>query len=753
MTTARDCRRYKVYGLVQGVGFRPFVARLARELGLVGTVCNRGSCVEIRVSGTASQLDYFADRLRDSAPPRANVLRLLADELPPFDADAFDIIESAREPDAVYVSPDIALCANCRRELWTPTNPRYQHPFINCTDCGPRFTIIREMPYDRERTTMSAFPMCKRCRAEYRDPRSRRYDAQPVCCPDCGPELSVLDGNARGLDAIVLAQRFIDGGGLVAVKGIGGFHLCCDATNATAVARLRERKHRPAKPLAVMLRDLETARRECELDDVAVSLLTAPQGAIVLLPKRNGGRIVDGVAPGNPKIGVMLPYTPLHELILHGTATDALVLTSGNPSGAPICRDDDEAREHLAPICRAVLTNNRPILVRADDSVVDVYGHAPYMVRRSRGYAPLPVCVDGLRGSVLALGADLKNTICLSRGGLCYPSAYIGDMSDLRTVNVLRETAAHLGRLLEIRPQVVACDLHPRYNTTLLADECGLPVRRVQHHHAHIVSCMAENGVREPVIGVALDGTGYGDDGSVWGGEFLLADARGYRRLGSIEPFRQTGGDLGATQPWRMAVNLLTAACGGDGERVRDICGRLRIADAAHVNAQRGGVPSTSAGRLFDAVASLLGLCQTMSFEGEAAMRLQFAADRAHSMARHPLVLGLDGERFALPTLVLLREIAERRLRGDDVATLATHFHEQLALMIVAGCRRAREMSGVNTVALSGGVWQNTLLLGLVERGLLADGFAALRHHLHPTNDGGIALGQCVIAGTLLTDP
>ncbi len=752
----RIARRWRVFGIVQGVGFRPFVSRLAAAHAILGSVCNKGSYVEILAQGSARDMAAFRRALTANAPERSAILRVTEKALPLFVAQGFAIIESAREGGAVFVSPDIAVCERCRRELFDPRDRRYLHPFINCTACGPRLTILDAMPYDRENTSMKAFPMCRACAAEYDDPASRRYDAQPVCCPDCGPEVYILDGKERGAAAITRARRRIAAGGIVAVKGIGGFHLCCDATNAAAVARLRRDKRRPVKPFAVMARDLSTAEREVKVPEAARGILSGPQKPILLLKKRPEGRVADGVAPGLGRIGLMLPYAPLHLLLFDYPdgidMPDVLIMTSANPAGAPICRTDGEARAALFPLADEILSHDRRIRVRADDSVMDWAEGAPYMVRRSRGYAPLPVMLSaGLRGEVLALGGELKNTFCLGKDDLFYPSAYVGDLSDLRTLASLRESIDRLASLLEIAPRTVACDLHPRYQTTALAKELGQPVRAVQHHYAHIVSCMAENDAPGPVIGVAFDGTGYGTDGAVWGGEFLRADYRGFTRLGALEPFLWAGGDRAAREGWRIAVNLLyeidpmkamkTAQALGLGTE-RAVAAQFLMADE-----KLNCVTTTSAGRLFDAVSAILGIRRASTFEGEAAMYLEAAAETAgiRSAAAPSLRFAADGF-FCLPVREIFARLTKARLAGESPARLAADFHAVLAASIADGCRAAREQTGISTAALSGGVFQNRLLLHLVTEKLEKSGFTVLRHHLVPPNDGGLALGQAVNA-------
>lgn len=754
----------RVYGIVQGVGFRPFVSRLAATHGILGSVCNKGPFVEIWAQGTENSLCAFFDAIERRPPERAAVLKVETERsTKPECYTDFQIIESHRERGDIFVSPDIATCDTCRAELFDPKNRRYLHPFINCTACGPRLTIMDAMPYDRERTSMKAFPMCPECRAEYENPATRRYDAQPVCCNDCGPEIYLLeDPSVRGQEAITRVRRTIAEGGIAAIKGIGGFHLCCDATNETAVSRLRTLKHRPVKPFAVMLRDFDVVTRECVVEPHEKEIILGHQKPILLLKKKPGGKIAPSAAPGAPSLGVMLPYAPVQMLLFtypvdDVNMPDALIMTSGNPSGAPICRSDDDARENLTGFTDTILSHNRPILIRSDDSVMDFAAGEPYMIRRSRGFAPLPVFVKSdWKGEVLGIGGELKNTFCLGRGSLFYPSSYVGDMSDVRTVKALRESVTRMETLLETQPSIVSCDLHPRYHTAQVARGLGLPVFPVQHHYAHIVSCLAENDCHEPVIGVSFDGTGYGTDGTIWGGEILRADYAGFTRLGSLEPFLQAGGDKSSTEGWRIALAFLFALEGP--EQAKKTADRLQLCTDREFNGlqfmlthQVNCITSTSAGRLFDGVSALLGIRTRSTFEGEAAMFLQFAADdwgNTHSadMPSLPALLTSDDGRFLLPTKAMFRKLLDLHLAGEDTGALAWLFHAKLAAAIVAGCEQARRGTGLSTAALSGGVFQNTLLLHLVTESLKARGFTVLRHRLIPPNDGGICLGQAAAA-------
>lgn len=755
-------RIIRIYGIVQGVGFRPFVSRAAVRLGLTGSVANKGSYVEIHAQGTPEMLSQFRRILEQEAPPRSAILKIDVHETDESPAPSFEIIESEHETGDIFVSPDIATCDDCRRELFDPADRRYLHPFINCTACGPRLTILDAMPYDRERTSMGVFPMCPQCEYEYTHPETRRYDAQPVCCNDCGPEVYLIGRPERGADAITLVRRMLMEGKIAAVKGIGGFHLCCNARNPEAVRRLRQLKKRPAKPFALMMRDLSAVEKECEVPVAFREILTGHQKPVVLLRKRTESTLCEELAPGNPTLGVMLPYAPVQMLLFDypdGTAmTDVLVMTSGNVSGAPICRTDADALAEISGFCDVMLSHNRRIRLRADDSVMDVFEGKPYMIRRSRGYAPLPFPVSGnFKGQVLGVGGELKNTFCPGKDGWFYPSPYVGDMADLRTLEALRESVKRLNSLLEIRPVLAACDLHPKYNTTAFAEELGLPLLKVQHHYAHILSCMAENDCTEPVIGVSFDGTGYGTDGTVWGGEILSADLSGFEREGAIQPFLQPGGDISAREGWRIGGAMLHSL---DPGRAPALVQELQLCTDAEfrilsVMTERmlNCVRSTSAGRLFDAVSAILGIRRFSTFEGEASMSLQFAAENWREKHPQPEISPetnpLRQERedfFTLATGELVRGIVKKRLSGIDTGLLAYEFHVRLAEMIAAACRKVRDRRKRNICALSGGVFQNRLLTELCVKQLRADGFRVLLHSMVPPNDGGIALGQALAA-------
>ena len=782
------------------------MSRLADRYGISGSVCNKGSYVEIIARADEPVIGDFVHAIEAEAPERSAIVKVKVMDYP-LDIEAqsgFEIALSKHEDGQIFVSPDIATCPDCARELFDKNNRRYLHPFINCTQCGPRLTILDSMPYDREKTSMAGFPMCEACSDEYTDMDSRRYHAQPVCCNDCGPELYTLVGGASGTGrhegaygaaALLETRTVIRNGGIAAIKGIGGFHLCCDAGSEAAVQRLRQLKVRPMKPFAVMMRDLEVVGRECRLEPEMEPLLTGPQKPIILIPRRHDSvesaeldsniqeeiktnsqirhrlRIAASVAPNNPNLGVMLPYTPVHMLLFDypddETISDILVMTSGNPSGAPICMNDEEALKYLSPMCDIILSNSRDIRIRADDTVMAFYRSKPYMIRRSRGYSPLPIVAKRESSyAALGIGGELKNAFCLGDKGLFYPSPYIGDMADMRSVRALEAATTRMERLLEIQPDIIVGDMHPGYNTSemarVIAEREGVPVMEVQHHHAHMVSCMAENEYEGTALGVTFDGTGYGPDGTIWGGEFLLGDESGYERVGSIAPFIHAGGDIASREGWRIAYSMISTELGSEAaNRIGETLGLGDGKGRQSIDFMLGNnintVKSTSAGRLFDAVSAVLGIKSASTFEGEASMALQFAAERAEaqgiSLAPYEgRLMNIDEEQFELCTDTLLMELAARSLADQDTDQLAYFFHKALADMSVIACCYQRTRCEVNVVALSGGVFQNLLLLKLVDEGLEREGFKVLKHGVVPTNDGGIALGQAAAGIAALRD-
>ena len=754
----------RIYGIVQGVGFRPFVSRTADSLGIKGTVANKGSYVECHAQGEKSALEKFCHSMKADVPQRASVLAVDVRECDEKQAETFEIIESEKEEGDIFVSPDIATCDECHKELFDKNDRRYLHPFINCTSCGPRLTILDSMPYDRVRTSMGEFPMCEKCEEEYTSPETRRYDAQPVCCNECGPQVYIIGTDIKGKNAITAARKAIMNGKIIAVKGIGGFHLCCDALNENAVKRLRTLKNRPAKPFAVMMKDFNTAQRECEILKGQEEYLNGWQKPILLLKKKDTGKLCGEISPNNPTVGIMLPYAPVQMLLFDYTdevkMTDCLVMTSGNVSGAPIAKSDEDAVNEIGSFCDLILSHNRIIRIRADDTVMDWFDSKPYMIRRSRGFAPLPVMLSKqLKGNVLAIGGELKNTFCVGKNSLLYMSPYVGDMADVRTVKALRESVKRLENLLECEATAVVCDMHPKYNTVAVAEEMCLPLMKIQHHYAHILSCMAENDYFEKCIGVSFDGTGYGLDGTVWGGEFLVCDYKGFERVGSISPFMQVGGDISAKEGWRIAVSLIRNAYG---EKAFKICERLKLCDektfklqAVMADKKINSVLSTSCGRLFDGASAILGIKKSSTFEGEASMSLEFEGEGFESshleedkneFYREHKHMSFTENGFEICTDNLVKYLCEGVLGGKNVKQLAYEFHSILADMIVSACGKIRHDTGLNTCALSGGVFQNRLLLSLTKQRLEKADYIVLTHSLVPPNDGGIALGQCAYA-------
>ncbi|WP_328455031.1 carbamoyltransferase HypF [Streptomyces sp. NBC_00386] len=775
----RERRHIAVTGVVQGVGFRPFVYTLAQELGLTGWVTNNARGVEAEVEGPAADVAEFCARIGTRPPPLAVVESVEHRAVPlENDGSVFTIRPSSGGPGRTLVSPDTATCDDCLRELADPADRRYRHPFITCTHCGPRFTIVTSLPYDRDSTTMAGFPMCADCAREYADPADRRFHAQPIACPACGPRLTLRTGaddpgELRDGEALAEARRLLADGAVVAVKGIGGYHLACDAGDPAAVRTLRKRKNRGGKPFAVLADSLETVERLAHAGPAERDLLLGPRKPVVLLRRRAGAgeEIAAGVAPGSPDLGFMLPYTPVHRLLL-GLPGDppgpaVLVMTSGNRSGEPIVTDDAEALTRLAGLADAWLAHDRPVHVPCDDSVVRVCAGAELPVRRSRGYAPFPIALPVPVVPALAVGGDLKNTFCAGDGRYAWLSAHVGDMDDLATLNAFERATGHLTDLTAVAPRLLVADRHPGYRATLwarrAAEERGLTLRQVQHHHAHVASAMAEHGLdgSEPVIGVAFDGTGYGDDGAVWGGEVLLADYDGYRRFAHLGYVPLPGGDAAVRNPYRMALSHLRAA----GLPWRD---ELPCAAAATPEERRllerqlergfNCVPTSSMGRLFDAVSSLAGVCHRVEYEAQAAMELENAAlaDLAGPLADDERN---DAYRFMLravrqdpgapliadPAPVLAAAVADVGA-GVTAGPVARRFHRAVTGLVLEVCTVARERTGIGTVALSGGVFCNALLTEGCGAVLERDGFTVLRHHRVPPNDGGLALGQLIVA-------
>jgi hydrogenase maturation protein HypF len=757
MKTVPIARKVEINGIVQGVGFRPFVFQAARRHGIGGTVANTATGVRIHAEGAPEKVAAFCRELTQSPPPLARITAIAISEEAPAGRAAFTILASSRrDRRGTLISPDVAVCADCLAELFDPANRRFRYPFINCTNCGPRYTIIADIPYDRPKTSMKAFAMCPQCRAEYDDPLDRRFHAQPNACAACGPSVALRAAGGASVafeDAIVAAADLLKAGAIVAVKGLGGYHLAVDAENATAVARLRRRKHRDAKPFAVMSRDLQAVARYARVSAAEAALLTSCQRPIVLLPKTSPHPLADAIAPGNRWIGVMLPYTPVHHLLL-AEGFGALVMTSGNLSAEPIAIANDEALTRLEGIADYFLVHNRDILLRSDDSVVRHAAGETRFLRRSRGFVPTPVFLKDPMPPILACGAELKNTVCLTRGDQAFVSQHVGDMENLATFEFFRRTVDHLKRILDVSPQVVAHDLHPDYLSTRFAeDQSGLRRVGVQHHHAHIVSCLAENRADGPVIGLAFDGTGYGSDGAIWGGEVLVAEAARFRRAAHLAYVPLPGGAAAIREPWRMALSYLWDAFGADYRKL-DLP-LLKDQDAARVETVAAMIrrnlnapPTSSLGRLFDAVAALAGIRYHVSFEGQAAMELEMAAGGA---LERPYAVGWEeGAVRRIPPAPMVRGVVADLLAGVPAAVVSGRFHATLVDLFTRLCAALRLETGIGRVALSGGVFQNLLLFTGLKEGLEKQGFTVLSHTRVPTNDGGIALGQAVAAAALL---
>ena len=736
--TATRRVQVRVEGVVQGVGFRPFVHRIAAARGLAGFVRNDARGVEIEAEGSADAVDRFLAALRDEAPPLAVVEAVRAVDVDPRGDAGFAIAGSAGGAPSALVTADAATCPDCLSELRDPGDRRFRYPFVNCTNCGPRFTIVRGVPYDRPLTTMAGFAMCPACRAEYDDPSDRRFHAQPNACPACGPRVRLVGDAPAGRDDVERAARALLAGAIVAVKGIGGVHLACRADDDAAVARLRARKHREDRPFALMAADVAAARALVSLGEEDVTLLTSPARPIVLAPRAAGSAVADAVAPSMAELGVMLPYAPLHHLLL-GDAGVALVMTSGNVSDEPIAFRDDDALERLAGIADLFLLHDRPIETRVDDSVARVVRGRPTVLRRSRGLVPAAVGLPvACARPVLACGAELKSTFCLARERRAWVGHHIGDLRNAETLASFREGIAHFEELFDVRPEIVAHDLHPQYLSTSYAlERDGVELVGVQHHHAHLAACLAEHGVTAPAVGAIYDGTGHGTDGTAWGGEILLGDLRSFERIAHLPAVRLPGGDRAVREPWRMACAWLVA--------VRGEIPAIPVALRDHVAADRwdavarmalsgfAAPETTSMGRLFDAVAALCGVRPVVTYEGQAAIELEALADVAE-----------PGSYPADPD-ELVAGRGRRRLRRIPVPVVSARFHRAVAEWTVAACTAA----GTEHVVLSGGVFQNRLLLTWSAERLEALGHTVLVPERLPANDGGIAYGQAAVAAAL----
>ena len=755
--TAR--KRIEIAGVVQGVGFRPFVYRIARRFEINGYVLNSSDGVLIEAEASEDAIENFVAALRAELPPLARIDELNVRAIEPLGDHKFTIRQSAAIPGHfALVPPDTATCDDCANDFTDPANRRYQYPFTNCTNCGPRYTIIRDVPYDRPKTTMDEFAMCKACAGEYEDPGDRRFHAEPHACPECGPGLALLSGAEMAADVapgftsdprvLERARELLAQGEILAIKGLGGFHLACDAANDRTVGLLRERKRRSGKAFAVMARDVEVVERLCVVNYADRALLTGFRRPIVLMPRRGDAVVSKNVAPGNTRLGVMLPYTPLHRLLFERARFDALVMTSGNMSEEPIVsRNEDASR--LQSLADYFLLHNRKIQARVDDSVVESFEGCEYPVRRSRGFAPEPVDLGMPVREILACGGELKNTLCLTKDHYAILSQHIGDLENLETMEFFRETLDHLKKFFRVNPAAIAYDLHPNYLSTRFAlEQSGARLIGVQHHHAHIASCMADRGISGRLIGVALDGTGYGTDGKIWGGEFLVCDFANFERVGHFAYVPLAGGDQAVRQPWRSALAYL------DGARptipLFDEVPARQIAFVEKMIARRiQTIDTSSCGRLFDAVSSILGIRHETTYEGQAAVELEAAAGDGDQV--YPFDF-LGDAPFQIEMRPAIRAVVGDFVRGVAVPRISANFHRTMAKVVVDACVRIRESSELSRVCLSGGTFQNLRLLGGAASGLRACGFEVFVHRRVPANDGGLSLGQAVIANARAGD-
>lgn len=738
-----------VKGIVQGVGFRPFIYSLAKKYALNGFVLNNTEGVEIEVEGEPQNLREFIKDIRRASPPISSIEAIEETQLPLFGYKEFVIKESAKKDvSSLLISPDIATCDDCLRELFDPKDRRLGYPFINCTNCGPRFTIIKDIPYDRPRTTMSKFVMCKDCREEYEDPENRRFHAQPNACHVCGPKIFLLDRAGKEIrgNPIKETARLLRQGKIVAIKGLGGFHLACDASNYEAVSRLRQRKYREDKPLAIMARDLNSIKEVCQVSKEEAKLLCSPRRPIVLLKKRHTRTIAENVAPNNNYLGVMLPYTPVHTLIMRESNL-FLIMTSGNISDEPIIYENDVAMEKLNSIADYFLLNNRDIYTRCDDSVARVFKNKEMLLRRSRGYVPYPVKLAfNFDSEILATGAHLKNTFCLGRENYAFLSHHIGDLENVEALKAFEQGIEHFKHLFYINPKIVAYDLHPRYLSTQYALSIeGVRKIGVQHHFAHIASCLAENKISDKVIGVAFDGTGYGLDGRIWGGEFIIGNLKKLERVGHFKYVGMPGGEAAIKEPWRMALAYLLYAFGDDANKFKEF-------DAQKFELLKKGInaPLTSSvGRLFDGISSILGIRDFANYEGQPAVELEMISDESVDETYEFEIQNENGMIIVDPKPMIL-QIVKDRDEGKELSEIGGKFHNFVRDAILGVCSILRNKYNINKVALSGGVFQNMLLLEKTYDSLLEKGFEVYIQRLVPTNDGGISLGQAVLVHSIL---
>ncbi|MBL0224033.1 MAG: carbamoyltransferase HypF [Geobacteraceae bacterium] len=749
----------RITGIVQGVGFRPFVYRLAVEMGLAGWVSNSAEGVLIEASSSDERLAHFIRRIRNEAPPLAVISTIQHHALPD---DCYEQEFTIRESSgsgihSAHIAPDAALCDDCLQDLFNPADRRFRYPFITCTNCGPRYSIITGIPYDRPKTTMASFSLCPDCQKEYYDPTDRRFHAQPIACPSCGPQVRLLDSSGLLVSekdaAVIRAVELLKAGAILAVKGIGGYHLATNACDTEAVRRLRNRKKRDEKPFAVMASSLSSARTLALLSEMEEKLLASQESPIVIVRRATDCPISPLIAPDNLLLGLMLPYTPLQHLLLHGDNFAALVMTSANLSDEPIAFQDTDALQRLSEIADFFLLHDRPIHMRGDDSVIRVFQGRPLFYRRARGYAPRPIRLPFESTSLLAVGAELKNTVCLVKGSQAFLSQHIGDLQNETSFISFQQTIRHLSGLLEVSAEMVACDRHPDYLSSVHAAESGLPLIPVQHHHAHLAACMAENGLDGEVIGLIFDGTGYGGDGTVWGGEFLVGGYDNFRRVGHFRQVRLPGGDKAVREPWRMALAYLYMTQGNAAFSLKHpVTGFLSAEEKAlfSIMLENGlNAPLTSScGRLFDAVAALLNIRHIVSYDGQAAIELEALAETGYDERSYRYtIISENGQPLQLDFSEMFPDILADMDAGIQTASLARRFHVTVASAVVDVCMRIIRTSGLERVVLSGGVFQNRLLSEMIYTALDSRGVQVFTHRLTPPNDGCIALGQAAIAG------
>ncbi len=746
-------RRLTINGIVQGVGFRPFIYSLARDIGLVGSVYNTSDGVKVELQGNITQLDQFESRLHAEAPPLSTIISVDIEDITAQDDSEFTIVASHDNTSvSTLISPDVALCDDCKAELFEEKNSRYKYPFINCTNCGPRYTIIENIPYDRPFTSMKHFPLCKACHTEYQDPGDRRFHAQPNACPECGPHVWLTDQKGERIESTDPVSKTVElllVGKILAIKGLGGFHLAVDACNADAVAQLRLAKGRDAKPLALMVRDLATAQTLVYLSQLEIETLGSIQAPILLCTSKLDTNIAPNIAPGNDRLGIMLPYTPLHHLLLSGKL-DTLVMTSANFSEEPICIDNDEALTRLADLADFFLLHNRDIYLRTDDSVVMELSGEIRPIRRSRGYAPRPIFTRRKGPSILAVGGELKNVVGLSKDEKVFLSQHIGDLENLEAFEFFKMTIAHIQRIFEIEPELIVHDLHPEYLSTKWAKDQNIPLLGVQHHHAHLAACMAENSLEEPVIGIIMDGTGYGTDGTIWGGEFLVGDPTGFERKAHFEPMPLPGGEAAIRSPWRIGLGYLHQVFGTNLPDIPALKDHDIQPIIQMLNANINSPLTSSCGRLFDAVAALSGGRQEIRYEAQAAIEfMQAAGNRLGSDYSNFEFQQSESEQTISITNVM-HDLVQRIQAGKNIESISQWFHYSLIKTFTSISLELSRETGIKQLVLSGGVFQNNLLIEGLQTELNQAGLEVFTHAQVPTNDGGLALGQVIIGQNYL---